>query len=146
MANKRRPRTLTTAAQRRLLFETWEATGNVTVACKRAQVENATFCYWKPRFLAGGYDALASFRSSAPLHPPRVTPEVEQRVIDLHRQHPDWSSPRLAGELASANNGVPLVSASTVKRILWDAGLWTGRVPYLSDRISGQILDHSIRR
>lgn len=48
----------TTAAQRRLLFETWEATGDIDCACQAAHMGRRTFYYWKPRFVAGGYAAL----------------------------------------------------------------------------------------
>jgi transposase len=120
---------LTTASQRRLLFETWEATGNVDLACERAHVGRRTFYYWKPRFIAGGYTALECFASRAPKHPPRVAPTVEQGVIGLHRQHPGWGKQRLADELAKANGWVPLASPNTVKRILRDAGLWGGPTP-----------------
>ncbi len=34
---------LTTAQQRRLLFETWQASGNVTLACRTAHVGRRTF-------------------------------------------------------------------------------------------------------
>src|SRR2546425_3976825 len=57
---------LTTAPQRRLLFETWEATGDVALACRTAHVGRRTFYAWKPRFLAGGYAALEHFASRAP--------------------------------------------------------------------------------
>ncbi len=34
---------LTTPSQRRLLFETWEATGDVALACRTAHVGRRTF-------------------------------------------------------------------------------------------------------
>jgi len=48
----------TTPAQRRLLFETWQATGDVEAACASAPVGRRTFYSWKGRFEAGGYAAL----------------------------------------------------------------------------------------
>src|SRR5262245_62054947 len=69
MTDKRTYVPFTTAAQRRLLFTTWEATGDVAEACRRAHVGRRTFYYWKPRFLAGGYAALEQFASRAPVHP-----------------------------------------------------------------------------
>src|SRR6266540_637289 len=96
---------LTTAQQRRLLFETWQATGNVTHACRSAHVGRRTFYYWKPRFDAAGYAAL------------------EQLVLAMRQAHPDWGKQRLADELAKANGWVPVVSPNTVKRILRTAGL-----------------------
>ncbi len=129
MVDKRTYFPLTTASQRRLLFETWEATRDVDLACQRAHVGRRTFYYWKPRFVAGGYAALERFDSRAPVHPPRIAPEVEQRVIAARQQHPAWGKQRLADELSKANTWVPLVSPNTVKRILRDAGLWSGPTP-----------------
>ena len=114
----------TTAQQRRLLFEVWEATGNVAEACRQAHVCERTFFKWKLRFEAGGYAALEEFASHAPKNPRRKPKEVEEKVIAMRRQHPDWGKRRIADELAKGNNWVPLASPNTVKRILKDAGLW----------------------
>lgn len=54
---------------------------------------------------------------------------MEQRVIALRQEHPDWGQQRLADELAKANGWVPLASPNTVTRILRDAGLWSPRLP-----------------
>jgi hypothetical protein len=56
----------TTAQQRKLLFETWEATGNVTAACRKAHVGRGTFYYWKPRFDEYGYAGDVRLRSGLP--------------------------------------------------------------------------------
>ncbi len=119
----------TTPSQRRLLFETWEATGDVGEACRVAHMGRRTFYYWQPRFLAGGYPALERFESRAPRQPHRTAPAVEGRVIALRRERPDWGRRRLADELAKANGWVPLASPNTVKRILREAGLWPEPVP-----------------
>ena len=114
----------TTAQQRKLLFETWEATGNVSEACRQAHVGRGTFYYWKPRFDEQGYAGLEAFASRAPKEPCRTPPAIEQKVIRLRREHPDWGKKRIADELAKGNNWVRLVSPNTVKRILQQAGLW----------------------
>jgi transposase len=114
----------TTAQQRRLLFETWEATGNVTEACRKAHVGRGTFYYWKPRFDEYGYTGLDEFASRAPKKPNRASPDIEAKATALRREHGDWGKKRIADELAKANNWVPLVSPNTVRRILEDAGLW----------------------
>ena len=115
---------LTTASQRRLLFETWPATGEVAQACAVAHVGRRTFYYWKPRFLAEGYPALERCVSRAPRSPHRTAPAVAAQVIALRQQQPTWGKQRVADELAKANQWVPLVSPNTVKRSLRDAGLW----------------------
>jgi trehalose utilization protein len=114
----------TTPSQRRLLFETWEATGDIARACHTAHMGRRTFYYWKPRFAAGGCAALASFRKPVARAVRRTPAAVAERVIQARRQHPDWGKRRLADELAKGNNWVPLVSPNTVKRILREAGLW----------------------
>jgi transposase len=114
----------TTAQQRRLLFETWEATGSVTEACRKAHVGRGTFYYWKARFDEQGYAGLEDFEPRGPKEPSWTPSEVEQKVIALRSEHPDWGKKRLADEVAKANNWVPLVSPNTVKRILTDAGRW----------------------
>lgn len=114
----------TTAAQRRLLFETWEATGDREEACRVAHVGERTFYNWKERFETEGYDGLREFRSHAPKKTRRVAPEIETQVKTMREQNPTWGKQRIADELAKGNNWVPLVSPNTVRRILQDAGLW----------------------
>jgi transposase len=114
----------TTAQQRYLLFETWEATGSVTMACRQARLSRKVFYTWKARFDAGGYAALDVPYSHAPKHPPKTPTEVANRVIVMKRAHPAWGKRRIADELAKANSWVPVVSLNTVKRILQDAKLW----------------------
>lgn len=127
--NKRIHFPLTTAQQRRLLFETWQASGDVKLACRTAHVGRSTFYTWKPRFEAGGYAALEQFASRAPKRTRRVDDTIVEQVLALHQQHPDWGKQRLADELAKANGWVPLISPNTVKRILRDAGQWTSASP-----------------
>ena len=115
----------TTPQQRKLLFETWEQSGNVTTACQKAHVGRATFYYWKPRFDKEGYAGLEIYEKlGVPKGTGRVAVEVENKVLELHGQHADWGKHRLGHEIAKGNNWVPLVSPNTVRRILEDAGLW----------------------
>jgi transposase len=127
----------TTPSQRRLLFETWQATGDIVHACQVAHVGRRTFYYWKPRFLAGGYPALQAFASQAPHHPRRTAPAVVAQVLALKQEHPEWGRRRLADELAKANGWVPLVSPSTVKRILRAAGV--APAPAVPAKRGGQV-------
>ena len=124
MTSKRIHYPQTTAQQRKLLFETWEATGNVTEACRRAHVGRGTFYYWKPRFDEQGYAGIEAFASRAPKAPARAAPSIEKKVVELRLEHPSWGKKRIVDELAKGNNWVPLVSPNTVKRMLQEAGLW----------------------
>jgi transposase len=113
-----------TPQQRKLLFETWEATGSVTKACHRARVSRGLFYHWKARFVEKGYAGLATFDSRVAHKLNTKAPVVEQGVLTLRQAHPDWGKHRIADELAKANNWVPVVSPNTVKRILKAAGFW----------------------
>ncbi len=115
----------TTAAQRRLLFETWEATGDRHLACAKAHVAERTFYNWKPRFEADGFAGVEHCGSHAPLHPARISPAITAEVIALRQAQPTWGKVRLAQEVAKAHAWQPVVAPNTVKRILRDAGLWT---------------------
>ena len=114
----------TTSQQRKLLFEIWEETGNVTEACQKAHVGRATFYYWKPRFEANGYAGLEEFESRVAHKLNRKEESIEQSVIAMRRQHPDWGKFRIADELAKGNNWVAVASPNTVRRILQMADLW----------------------
>ena len=125
MSKKRTYFPPTTAQQRKLLFETWEATGNITVACQKAHVSRGTFYYWKPRFESEGYRGLEAYRKKGPEKGSVGTPaEVRQKVIEMQRMSPEWGKRRITDELAKANNWVPIISANTVRSILEIAGMW----------------------
>jgi transposase len=115
----------TTAQQRRLLFETWETTGDVEVACKQAHVCQGTFYYWKPRFEAGGYAALEKPESHAAKSPHQTSERIAQQVVAMRQEHPAWGKERIADELAKANNWQRVISPNTVRRILMGAGHWS---------------------
>lgn len=115
----------TSPQQRKLLFEIWEATHNVTEACRKAHVGRATFYYWKDRFDAEGYPGLERYEKKGPAKGAgRVSAAIEQQVLGLQKQHADWGKHRIADEITKANNWVPMVSPNTVRRILEEAGLW----------------------
>ena len=121
----------TTPQQRRLLFETYERTGNVDEACRVAHMGRRTFFYWLPRFRAGGYAALEQERSRAP-HKTRIPPtpeETVEEVIAYRQSHPTAGYRRIAAELKRAHDWQSVISPTQVRRILLKAGLVTSRSP-----------------
>ena len=126
MSPKRTYFGFTTPQQRKLLFEIWEATGNIEEACRQARVSQRLFYYWKPRFEQNGYAGLETFGSRVAHKLNYKDVAIEQQVIKLRRANPDWGKVRISQEMAKANNWVPVVSPNTVRRILQDAGLWPG--------------------
>ena len=124
MSTKRTHFPRTTPDQRRLLFETWQATKNISQACKVAHVCRQTFYDWQPRFIAAGFAGLLDFASSAPKQPYRIDPAIEQRVTTMRQQNLSWGKRRIADEITKDNQWVPLVTPNTVRRVLQEAGLW----------------------
>lgn len=112
----------TTASQRKLLFQVWKETGNVSEACRRAKVGRTTFYYWKPRFDAADDAGLEETLSHAPHHPRKTPSAVVERVIAMKRAYPGWGKQRIADELRKENGWLPLVSSSTVRMILVEHG------------------------
>jgi transposase len=124
MDRKRLKFRYTTPDQRRLLFEIWEATGNIDEACRKAHVGRRTFYNWKPRFISKGYAGLEEFESRARLHPRSVAENLKKQVIEHRKANPTWGKLRITQELAKENNWVPVISPNTVRHILEIAGLW----------------------
>jgi transposase len=123
MKEKRIAYPRTTASQRKKLFEVWEETEDVETACREARVSERTFYNWKPRFEKGGYEALEKFEPAGPTPGSRTPKNVQRKVVELKKAHSKWGRRRIADEIAKENNWVPLVSPSSVKRILEQAGL-----------------------
>lgn len=138
MSQKRSYFRFTTPQQRKLLFEIWEASGNVTQACAKAHVGRATFYYWKPRFEANGYAGLEEFESRARHKLNRKAESIEQAVIAMRQQQPDWGKLRIADEMAKQNNWVGVVSPNTVRRILKAADMWPEEPKAGRKKVSGR--------
>ncbi len=124
MEGQPKPKGQSTAEQRKLLFETWQTTGNISLACKAAGVERGTFYYWKPRFLRKGYLGIEAFQNRASQAPNRVSDSIARQVIELRQKHPSWGKAQISKELAKADHTAPAISPNTARRILIEAGLW----------------------
>ena len=129
MSPKRTYFGFSTAQQRKLLFEVWEATHNIEEACQQARVSERFFYYWKPRFEQNGYAGVEKFGSRVAHKVNKKDAAIEKRVLDLRRDNPDWGKTRISQEMAKANQWVPVVSPNTVRRMLQDAGLWPESEP-----------------
>ena len=103
----------TTPQQRKLLFETWQATGSVVA----------------------GYPDLENYAAKGPAKGYGQTPTaVAQKVIELHAAHRDWGKQRLAHDAKrpKGTTGWRRFSPNTVRRILTDAGAWQPKPPRTS--------------
>lgn len=124
MSNYKKRHTAYSAEERVKLFEAWQSTGSITKACNGTGISRATFYYWHKRFEEGGFDALAEVRSHAPKNPSRINTELEELIITLKRDNPQWGKMRISKAIKGLHPQATM-SPNTVRRVLIDANLWT---------------------
>jgi transposase InsO family protein len=91
---------------------------NLSALCTQFGISRPTGYKWLARYRAGGLAALAD-RSRRPQTQPRQTAAaVEQRVLDLRAQHPQWGGRKLRARLHALEPTQPVPAASTVTAIL----------------------------
>jgi transposase-like protein len=96
---------------------------NITELCREFEISRQTAYVWLKRYQAGGARAVLD-HSRRPLHSPRRTrPEMEQQVVELRRQWPDWGAPKLLVLLREQHSEWAKISVRTVHRILERHGL-----------------------
>jgi len=128
----------TTYSQRRLLFQIWEETQNTLQACRESRTSLSTFYYWKERFEKGGYEALKECEKPGPEKGIRVAQEIQEKVVKMKKERPEWGKRRIADELSKENSWVPVISPNAVRRILVENGLWPEQEEAGQKNSSGQ--------
>src|SRR5271170_3577675 len=89
-------------------------------ACQAFEISRPTGYQWLRRYQAGGIAGVVE-KSRRPLHHPTQTAaEIEQRVVVLRQQRPDWGARKLQVLLAREKIPLPVI---TVHRILLRRGL-----------------------
>lgn len=84
--------------------------------CREYGISPETGYKWLNRYLQAGNLAAVQEQSRRPIHSPSKTaPEVEQRVVSLRRQRPDWGAKKLRVLLLKQGIDLPV---ATVHRIL----------------------------
>lgn len=95
----------------------------VTELCGEFGISRQTGYTWLKRYQAGGAKQVVD-RSRRPLHSPgRTQPEIEQRIVELRQQWPDWGAPKLLVLLRQQQPEWGSISVRTVHRILERHGL-----------------------
>jgi transposase InsO family protein len=86
--------------------------------CREFGISRQTGYTWVKRYAAGGSSQVVD-RSRRPAHSPaRTAAAMEQAVVELRQQRPDWGAPKLQVLLAQQQGGVSPISVRTVHRIL----------------------------
>ena len=97
------------------MLELAEYLDNVSQACKISGYSRDTFYRIKEQYEAGGIEALKEGNRRRPNLKNRVSPEIEQKVLDIALEQPAWGHHRVSNELKL--EGVQ-ISASGV-RCVW---------------------------
>ena len=88
--------------------------------CEEFEISRPTGYEWLRRYTAGGIAGVAE-KSRRPLNSPAQTAaEIEERVVELREQRPDWGARKLQVLLAREKIHLPVI---TVHRILLRRGL-----------------------
>lgn len=94
-----------------------------TDLCAEFGISRQTGYVWLNRYRSGGSGAMVN-GSRRPLHSPaRTAARIEQQVIELRQQRPDWGAPKLQVVLQQQCGGTSPVTVRTVHRILERHGL-----------------------
>lgn len=95
----------------------------LSALCEEFGISRQTGYTWLKRYQAGGAKQVVD-RSRRPLHSPGRTPsEIEQRIVELRQQWPDWGAPKLLVLLRQQQPEWGSISVRTVHRILERHGL-----------------------
>jgi transposase InsO family protein len=93
---------------------------SISALCAEFGISRATGHVWLKRYREGGLTAVAEQSRRPLLSPRRTAASIEERVMALRRDRPDWGARKLAVLLAREGLELP---AATVHRILSRRGL-----------------------
>jgi transposase InsO family protein len=96
---------------------------SIAELCREFGISRQTGYTWLKRYAAGGASQVMD-RSRRPFHSPgRTRPEMEQRIVKLREQWPDWGAAKLLTILRQQNPEMASIASRTVHRILDRHGL-----------------------
>jgi transposase-like protein len=91
---------------------------SLVALCREFGISRQTGYRWLERYRAGGASQVVD-RSRRPLHSPgRTRLEIEQRIVALRQQRPDWGAPKLCVMLGQQQPEWGTMAVRTVHRIL----------------------------
>lgn len=114
-------RTMEVSEQRvRFVVEASLNRRSMTELCASYGISRPTGYLWLERYRAGGVAGMQEGSRRPRSSPTRTAPPIEQRIVQLRRQRPDWGARKLAVLLAREGWAVPRM---TVHRVLLRHGL-----------------------
>jgi transposase InsO family protein len=83
--------------------------------CQEFEISRPTGYEWWKRYQSGGYRAVAEKSRRPHRSPQRTAEQIEERVLELRRQFPDWGARKLRVVLQQTGLALPVI---TIHRIL----------------------------
>lgn len=104
-----------------VLLERERTRESVAEICRRHKISPASFYRYRARYLARGPDGLEPL-SRRPLHSPaQISPDLEERLYRMRKEHPRWGARRIRAELIRSGEHPP--ACSTIHQALRRMGL-----------------------
>lgn len=91
---------------------------NVTEICRKFNVSRKTAYKWVERYKNGGFMALENLSRAPCAQPGRVSDDIEQRIVNLHREYPYWGPRKLHDYLHHVEKLSNVPSHTTCSRVL----------------------------
>ena len=108
------------AHEKLALLKLVESLGNVSKACRQLGVSRSQFYEYKQRFAAHGLEGLKDRPPIHKGHPFTTSSLVEDLLLEVSLEHPDWGCARLSDYLQRENKAV---SSPTIQKILIRHGM-----------------------
>ena len=110
--------------QRKKFVEEYES-GLVTMAelCRMHEISRETGYKWVKRYELQGWEGLEDLSRAPERHPNQTAPQVEERILDLRREHPRWGARKLQVYLQEKYSRRKWPAASTIGDLLKREGL-----------------------
>jgi transposase InsO family protein len=114
-------RTMDVRDQRvRFVIEASQQAGNLAGVCREFGISRPTGYLWLRRYQAAGVEGLCEHSRRPQQVPGRTGWEVEEQIVELRRQRPDWGARKLRVLLQRRGLEMPVV---TIHRVLLRRGL-----------------------
>lgn len=104
--------------RQRLIEQLLLPNANVSELCRTFHVSRKTAYKWLSRYQEAGYFALVN-RSKEPInHPNKVSFEMEDEIIAVHKENPYWGPRKLRDYFLHVKNRSDIPSHTTFSRVL----------------------------
>lgn len=110
--------------QRKEFIEEYEG-GLVTMAelCRIYEISRETGYKWVKRYEQYGWAGLEDLSRAPQRHPNQTAAELEERIVNLRREHPRWGPLKLQAYLRAKDSRKTWPAASTIGELLKREGL-----------------------